>query len=89
MEVKLSSVMDAAKRLSHLGLISYKKYGYIDLTPKGERIASSVAGRKEVFFEFLTKVLSIDENEARKEACWLSTVLAMRLYAGYHAHIIP
>lgn len=71
MGVKLSSVTDAARRLSRMGLISHEKYGYIDLTPDGERIASSVANREEVFFKFLTKVLLIDEDEAREGACWV------------------
>lgn len=71
MGVKLSSVTDAIKRLSRLGLVSYERYSYIDLTPDGEKIASSVASREEVFFDLLTKILSIDEREAWREACWI------------------
>ncbi len=71
MGVRLSSVTDAAKRLSGLGLITYERYGYIDLTPEGERIASSTLNREEVFYKFLRDVLSMEEKKAREEACWV------------------
>ncbi len=71
MGVRLSSVTDAAKRLVKLGLISYEKYGYIDLTPEGERVASSTLNKEEVFYRFLTEVLGLDESKAKDEACWV------------------
>ncbi len=71
MNVRLSSVTDAAKRLSNMGLVHYEKYGYIDLTSKGEKIAASVLKKEEIFFDFLTRVLGIDKERARKEACWI------------------
>ncbi len=71
MGVRLSSVTDAAKRLSTMGLVHYEKYGYIDLTPKGEEIAISTIKKEEIFFNFLTNVLGIDSERAREEACWI------------------
>ncbi|MCD6348215.1 MAG: metal-dependent transcriptional regulator [Candidatus Korarchaeota archaeon] len=71
MNVRLSSVTDAAKRLSNMGLIHYEKYGYIDLTPRGEEIASSTLQKEETFFRFLTEFLGLDEAKAREEACWM------------------
>ncbi len=89
MNVRLSSVTDAAKRLSSMGLVHYEKYGYIDLTPKGEEIAISTIKKEEVFFKFLTDVLGVDSKRAREEACWIEhgveedTVLRISALMGF------
>ncbi len=71
MKVKLSSVTDAAKRLSRMGLIQYERYGYIDLTPKGEEVALRLSKREEILLKFLSEILRLDENVVREEACWM------------------
>jgi len=71
MKVKLSSVTDAAKRLSRMGLIQYEKYGYIDLTPEGEEVALRLSKREEILMKFLSEILKLDEDVVREEACWM------------------
>ena len=39
LDVKMPSVTSALKKLSDEGLVKHEKYGYVELTPKGEEIA--------------------------------------------------
>ncbi len=67
-EVKLSSVVVAAKSLAEKGLINYQKYGYITLTEKGLEIAKSIENRKRVLYKFLTEILKVNHESALKDA---------------------
>ncbi len=65
--VKLSSVVIAAKSLSEKGLINYQKYGYITLTENGLEIAKEIESKKQILYNFLTQILKVSPETARKD----------------------
>ncbi len=75
MGVKMSSVNSAIKKLADMGLVSYEKYGDIELTDEGRRLAELVYKKGEIIAEFLTNFLGIDVNEAYNYAHKLEHIL--------------
>ena len=69
LNVKASSVTSALAILSKSNLVIHERYGYVQLTPEGERLAQIVAEKHKVLIEFLTKVLDISPKIAAKDAC--------------------
>jgi len=67
--VKCGSVTGMLKKLAGRELIHYKPYGFITLTPKGEKIAKEVTTRHNVFKHFLFKYVELDETDADNIAC--------------------
>lgn len=65
------SVSGALKTLKDQGLINYEPYSFVTLTPRGARIAQSVARRHRVLKDFLLNVLQIDPEAAEETACRL------------------
>ncbi len=80
LNVKMSSVTDALRKLSDLGLINYSKRNYVELTPKGENIAVKLYQRWEVIFKFLRDWLGVDEDIAKKDACRIEHVISEKTY---------
>lgn len=74
--VELPSASQAMKRLAEEGMVSYEKYGLINLTEKGRRAGDSVYGKHKVLFEFLTQILGVDEKRASEEACSMEHCLS-------------
>jgi DtxR family Mn-dependent transcriptional regulator len=68
-KVKKPSVDWALKKLSDAGLVTHERYGDIDLTLKGSRIANEVYRRHKALYSFLTDILKIDPDIAREDAC--------------------
>ena len=69
MNVQKPSVTAALNTLSKDGLVIHEKYGYAELTKKGERIAQSIQNRHAILLKFLTEILNIDLKTASKDAC--------------------
>ena len=69
LKVKMSSVSGALETLAKEGLISHEKYGYIELTNRGERLAEAICSRHQTLFKFLTEVLGVDPKTADEDAC--------------------
>lgn len=67
--VKMPSVTAALRKLCLEGLVEHEKYGYVKLTPRGDRAARDVFHRHEVLRRFLIDVLNIDPELAREDAC--------------------
>ncbi|MEN2994407.1 MAG: metal-dependent transcriptional regulator [Thermodesulfovibrio sp.] len=67
-DVKLSSVVVAAKSLAEKGLINYQKYGYITLTEQGFEIAKEIESKKKILYKFLTEILKVSHESACKDA---------------------
>lgn len=65
--VKLSSVVVAAKSLAEKGLINYQKYGYITLTDKGLEKAKDIENKKNVLYKFLTGTLKVSPEAALRD----------------------
>jgi DtxR family Mn-dependent transcriptional regulator len=59
------------RRLANLGLITYRRYGNIALTPPGERLANELIRRHRLTERLLTDVLGVPLEDAHEEACRL------------------
>ncbi|MFC1675062.1 metal-dependent transcriptional regulator [Candidatus Omnitrophota bacterium] len=69
LQVKTPSVSGALSSLSKKGLLIHERYGYVNLTPRGERLADDIQRRHGMLIRFLTEVLGIDRATATKDAC--------------------
>lgn len=73
--VSRAAVSRAVRDLAGKGLVEHKSYGYVDLTPRGHRLAAELAARHQALFEFLSEVLGYDDEAADNEACHLEHLL--------------
>lgn len=69
LKVKMPSVTSALQKLKERGLIDYEKYGYVDLTEEGAKLAERVYSRHSCLADFFENVLRISKHEADAEAC--------------------
>jgi len=67
--VKKPSVISALKKLSERGFIKHERYGSVELTVEGKRIAEDVLRRHKALGKFMIEVLGIDADTAWKDAC--------------------
>ena len=76
MDVSLASVNYAIKALKNEGLIKHKRYGYIELTEKGNEIGHAIYRKHKLIRSFLIEVLNVDEKVADKDACGIEHVVS-------------
>lgn len=69
LNVKTPSVVDAIGKLSERGLVVHEKYGYLELTDEGYRLAKEVNNKHERLFKFLKEVLGVSSTTSKKDAC--------------------
>ncbi len=69
LDVKNSSVNIALNVLADKGLIIHEKYGYVELTPEGKKIADDIQHKEDVLFQFFTEILDVNKEIALKDAC--------------------
>jgi DtxR family Mn-dependent transcriptional regulator len=69
LNVKSPSVNVAINFLVENGLVIHEKYGYVDLTEHGEKIAFEVQKKHDILYKFLNNLLFIGPEVASKEAC--------------------
>jgi len=69
LNVKASSVSSALGNLSKNNLVIHERYGYVQLTPAGKRLAKDIAGKHRILIKFLTKILDINHKIAIGDAC--------------------
>ncbi len=69
LNVKSSSVNAAINFLAENNLVIHEKYGYVDLTEEGERIAAEIQRKHDILYKFLHGLLFIDSDIASDEAC--------------------
>ena len=69
LDVKNSSVNIALNVLADKGLIIHEKYGYVELTEEGKKIADDIQHKEDVLFQFFTEILDVDKEIALKDAC--------------------
>lgn len=62
------SVNKAINNLKENGLVNYETYGKIGLTEKGLDLAKKILEAYDIVYVFLKEVLSLPEEDARKEA---------------------
>lgn len=76
LKVKMPSVTEALRNLSDGGFINHEKYGYIELTSRGEQVAQRISSRHQSLFSFFHEVLGIDSQRADKDACRIEHVIS-------------
>jgi DtxR family transcriptional regulator, Mn-dependent transcriptional regulator len=67
--VRMPSVTGALKVLAREELVEHSRYGYVELTPQGKKLASAICARHENITLFLMKFLDLDQPTADKDAC--------------------
>ncbi len=63
------SVNAAIKKLAALGLVKHERYGDVDLTAEGVKLAANVRHKHNVLLDFLVRLVGVDPNIAENEAC--------------------
>ena len=69
LNVKNSSVNIALNVLADKGLIIHEKYGYVELTAEGKKIADDIQHKEDVLLRFFTEILGVEKEIALKDAC--------------------
>ena len=67
--VKAASVVEAMSNLREKGLVIQEKYGYIELTPNGNKIAKNIYKKHKILSRFLKEVLDVEKETAADDAC--------------------
>ncbi len=73
--VKMSSVAAGVRFLAEKELVNHEKYGYIELTREGARVAKQVYARHKTLYKFLHDFLGLSEPVAWRDACRMEHVL--------------
>jgi DtxR family Mn-dependent transcriptional regulator len=76
LSVSKPSVNWALSKLSEAGLVFHEKYGDVELTPDGARIAGEVYRRHKVLRRFLADVLEVSPETAERDACRMEHLLS-------------
>ena len=79
METKPSSVTDMMKRLSEKGLVHYKKYQGVSLTPLGTKTALSIIRKHRLWEVFLVEKLGFAWDEVHEVAEQLEHIKSEKL----------
>ncbi len=79
--VRPATVSGMLRRLSALGLVTYRRYRHIALTEKGERLARDVIKRHRLAERLLTDLLKMPLAEAHEEARKLGHAVSPKVAA--------
>ena len=71
MGVSMPSVNSAIKNLAGKGMVTFEKYGYIQLTVSGLAEGEKIFARHTALKVFFTEVLGLDSSLAEHDACLL------------------
>jgi DtxR family Mn-dependent transcriptional regulator len=74
--VSMPSVHTALHVLEERGFIRHEKYGYVELTDKGEREARNIYTTHVLLAEFFTRVLGVPSQIAQKDACRIEHIIS-------------
>ena len=81
MNVRTPSVTAALTFLCQQGLVEHERYGYVDLTPEGERLAQRVVKRHDTLIKFFTDILKINPDIAQNDACKIEHSISPESFA--------
>lgn len=69
LNITMPSVTAALGKLKEKKLINYEKYGFVELTDEGKRIAGTVYKKHSFLKNFFQDVLGMDDGAADEQAC--------------------
>ena len=67
--VKMPSVTGALETLTLRGLVAHDRYGDVQLTTRGKRVAHEIKDRNDLIYKFLLEVLRLPAATASRDAC--------------------
>ena len=76
LDVRSASTTGALSRLAEKGLIKHERYGYVQLTSAGNRLAEDIRQRHNTILKFLSRVLRIRRERAEKDACGMEHAIS-------------
>jgi DtxR family Mn-dependent transcriptional regulator len=76
LHVSRPSVVAALAKLERQGLVRHERYGAVELTEAGARLAKSVDERHRLLFSFLHETLGLPVTRASDDACALEHALS-------------
>ena len=82
LNVKSPTVNAALKTLARKGLVVHERYGFVNLTAKGEEVAREVQRKHDTLFKFLTTILDIDKVTASQDACKMEHSISSKTSIG-------
>ena len=87
LDIKRGSVTGMLKKLAAQELINYEPYGYVTLTPRGEKIAKEIENRHVVLRDFLSRFVGVDEKTADDTACRMEHAMNAATFKKFKAFI--
>jgi len=69
LEVQMPSVTGALKSLKSRELVEYEKNSYINLTPKGMKLAKAILHKHTILVKFFSEALGLEGEHAEDQAC--------------------
>lgn len=75
LRVSKPSIVNALSILKKDGLINQEKYGYIELTEEGHRVAKGLYAKHSAIRKFLISLFEIDYHDANELACKIEHVV--------------
>jgi DtxR family Mn-dependent transcriptional regulator len=69
LSVQMPSVTGALKSLKSRELVEYEKNSFINLTPKGLKLAKAILQRHEILVDFFSLALGLEGEHAEDQAC--------------------
>jgi DtxR family Mn-dependent transcriptional regulator len=76
LDVTMPSVVAAVRSLSEKGLVGQERYGHIELTKKGEKIAKDVYERHKLLYTLFHEILGLAPQVAEEDACHMEHYLS-------------
>ena len=74
--VSPGTVSSGLKRLEKMGFVQHDRYGVVQLTPEGTRVAECMIRRFETIRGVLTDVLGVDPDTAETDACMMELAVS-------------
>ena len=74
--VSKSGVTSMLRTLHSRGYVDHERYGCVELTEAGERLAKRTQSNRRVLTVFLTDVLAVPEEVAHEDACMIEHLLS-------------
>jgi DtxR family Mn-dependent transcriptional regulator len=74
--VSKSGVTSMLRSLQGRGLIDHERYGCVELTPAGSKLAAKTRANRTVLTTFFTEVLGVGENVAEEDACMIEHLVS-------------
>ena len=74
--VSKSGVTSMMRALQARGLVAHERYGCVELTPPGQRLAERTESSRRVLTMFLSDILGVPEEIASEDACMIEHLVS-------------